>query len=140
MYFHGPAYQVVGAAWRAGDGAAARMAADLPAGHDPTTGATVTGPRLAELCFQTAGLWEAGTRGRLALPLHVGRVRLLAEAVESGDLVAVSREVGDGFDCTVLDPAGRVLLRMTDYRTVPLPEPLPEDVAAPIRSTMDGQS
>ena len=29
---------------------------------------TLTGPRLVELCFQAAGLWEAGREGRLALP------------------------------------------------------------------------
>ena len=30
LYFHGPAYQVVGEAWQHGDGAASRFAADLP--------------------------------------------------------------------------------------------------------------
>ena len=99
---------------------------------------TLTGPRLVELCFQTAGLWEAGKTGRLALPLHVGTLQLLAETVEGDDLTAVVTPAGDGFDCAVLDAAGRVLLRLADYRTVPLPQPLTDDVRAPIASTMDG--
>ena len=44
----------------------------------------LTGPRLVELCFQTAGLCEAGTDGRLALPLHVGAVRLDGSARGTG--------------------------------------------------------
>jgi NAD(P)-dependent dehydrogenase (short-subunit alcohol dehydrogenase family) len=138
LYFHGPAYQVVGSAWRLGDGAAGRFAAGLPANHDPAAGPVLAGPRLIELCFQTAGLWEAGTHGRLALPMHVGRVRLLAQPVEQGDLVAVAQPVGDGFACAVLDGAGRVVLRLDDYRTIPLPEPVAADVHGPIRSVMDG--
>ena len=73
LYFHGPAYQVVGEAWQHGDGAASRFAADLPPQVD---GAVLIGPRLVELCFQTVGLLEAGTDGHLALPMHVGAVRL----------------------------------------------------------------
>ena len=137
LYFHGPAYQVVASAWGTGGGAAGRFATGLPAGHDPAAGPTLTGPRLVELCFQTAGLWEAGKTGRLALPLHVGTLQLLAETVEGDDLTAVVTPAGDGFDCAVLDAAGRVLLRLADYRTVPLPQPLTDDVRAPIASTMD---
>jgi hypothetical protein len=137
LYFHGPAYRVVGSAWGTGTGAAARFAADLPTGHDPATGPVPSGPRLTELVFQTAGLWEAGRYGRLALPLRVGRVQLLGEPVESGELVAVVEPVGDGFDGTVSDGTGRVILRVSGYRTVPLPEPVPAEVRAPIQSTMD---
>jgi len=138
LYFHGPAYQVVSSAWQHGSAAAARFAADLPANHEPTTDSAVLGPRLVELCFQTAGLWEAGVHGRLALPLHVGRVRLLAEPVETGSLVAVTRPAGDGFAGAVVDADGQVVLRLDDYRTVPLPEPIAEDVRAPIRSVFGG--
>ncbi|HET8680962.1 MAG TPA: polyketide synthase dehydratase domain-containing protein, partial [Micromonosporaceae bacterium] len=137
LYFHGPAYQVVGEAWRHGEGAAARFATGLPAGHDPATGPTVTGPRLVELCLQAAGLWEAGTQGRLALPLHIGRVRLLADPVEGGDVVAVAHATGTGFDCAVRDGAGRVMLRLEDYRTIAMPQPVDDDVCRPIRSVMN---
>ena len=36
----------------------------------------VATPRLIELCFQTAGIWELGTTGRMALPSHIDRVEL----------------------------------------------------------------
>ena len=144
LYFHGPAYQVVGSAWRQGDGAAARLAADLPAQFTPGgTGATdeptLTGTRLVELCFQTAGLLEAGTEARLALPSHVEALRLYAVPAEGPDLVATARPNGRrGFDCVVCDAAGTVVLRVEGYGTVPLPDPLPADVHAPIRSAMRG--
>ncbi len=132
LYFHGPAYQVVGGAWRHEDGIAARFAADLPA----QAGApTLIGPRLVELCFQTAGLWEAGRDGRLALPLHVDSVRIAAEPTEHTDLVATARPGRDGgFDCVVHGADGRVVLRVDGYRTVPLPEPVPDDVRTAIRA------
>jgi hypothetical protein len=137
LYFHGPAYQVVGSAWGTGEGAAGRFASGLPAAFDPVAGPVISGPRLTELFFQTAGLWEAGRYGRLALPLHVGRVRLLAEPAEREGIVAVVRPDGDGFAGSVLDPTGQVLLRIEDYRTIPLPNPVPDDVRVPIQSTMD---
>jgi hypothetical protein len=136
LYFHGPAYQVVGSAWRHAEGAAGRFAARLPAQADAPT---LTGARLVELCFQTAGLWEAGTEGRLALPLHVDAVRLYAAPVESPDLVAIARPDGrGGFDCVVRDGEGATVLRVEGYRTVPLPDPLPADIQTPIRSAMSG--
>jgi hypothetical protein len=136
LYFHGPAYRVVGSAWRQGDGVAARFADDLPNQADAPT---VTGPRLVELCFQTAGLWEAGRQRKLALPGHVDAVRLGAEPAESAGLLATARPDGrGGFDCVVRDDDGAVVLRVDGYRTVRLPDPLPDDVCAPFRSVMDG--
>ncbi|WP_157441918.1 SDR family NAD(P)-dependent oxidoreductase, partial [Actinoplanes awajinensis] len=136
LYFHGPAYQVVGSAWRHGDGAAARFATDLAA---PAGEPTVVGPRLVELCFQTAGLWEAGRQGRLALPAHVGAVRLGGDPAEHAGLLATVRPDGrGGFDCVVRDDDGAVVLCVDGYRTVELPDALPEDVCAPFRSVMHG--
>ena len=134
MYFHGPAYQVVGAAWQHHDGAAGRFAADLPAQVD---GPLLTGPRLVELCFQTVGLLEAGTDGHLALPMHVGAVHLAGCPQERAGLVATVRRDGNGgFDCIVRDDDGMPVLRLDGYRTVTLPDPPPEDVVAPIRAVM----
>ena len=134
LYFHGPAYQVVGEAWQHGDGAAGRFAADLPPQVD---GAVLTGPRLVELCFQTVGLLEAGTDGHLALPMHVGAVRLNGCPEERAGLVATVRRDGNGgFDCDVHDDDGTLVLRLDGYRTVALPDPPPEDVVAPIRAVM----
>jgi acyl transferase domain-containing protein len=138
LYFHGPAYQVVGAAWRHDGAAAARLATDLPPAHQPPQAPTVLDPRVLELCFQAAGLWEAGTAGRLALPRYVGRVLPLADPAPGARLVALARPVDGGFDCTVVDGRGATVLRMADYRTVPLAEDLPADVHAAIRAGMTG--
>ncbi|MGO9284859.1 MAG: SDR family NAD(P)-dependent oxidoreductase [Mycobacterium sp.] len=134
LYFHGPTYQVVGSAWKCGDGAAARLAADLPPQVEEQL---LIGPRLVELCFQTVGLFEAGTEGRLALPLHVDAVRLNGRPAERAGLVATARPDGHGgFTCTVRDDAGALVLRVDGYRTVPLPDPPPADVVAPMHSIM----
>ena len=69
FYFHGPAYQVVESAWRDGDGPSARLAGSLPDDRSPADAPLALAPRLVELCFQTAGLWEAAHDNRLALPL-----------------------------------------------------------------------
>ncbi len=136
LYFHGPAYQVVSAAWRHGAGAAARFAADLPPQVD---GPVLTGPRLVELCFQAVGLLEAGTDGVLALPLHVGAVRLNGQPEERPGLVAtVRRGVGGSFTCAVHDEEGTPVLQLDGYRTVALPDAPPADVVRPIRTVLGG--
>ena len=58
VYFHGPAYQVVERAWRDGNRIIGLMAKNLPSNHYPPERPTLAAPRLIELCFQTAGLWE----------------------------------------------------------------------------------
>jgi NAD(P)-dependent dehydrogenase (short-subunit alcohol dehydrogenase family) len=137
-FFHGPAYQVIDAAWRAGDRPAALFAADLPANHVPSDQPTQAAPRLIELCFQTAGLWEMGREGRMALPTHVTRAVVLGSAGEAADgpLTVTAQQGPEGFDCTVTDPSGSVLVRLEGYRTVTLPQPLADDVQAPIRTVM----
>ncbi len=141
LYFHGPAYQVVAEAWRDDGAAAGRLAAHLPADHQPAGSPTLLGPRLEELCFQVAGLWEAGREGRLALPAHVDRLTVLGElaAGESEGVVAIARPVaGESgrFDCEVRDADGRVLLRLDGYRTVPLPGGLPDQVRLPLSAVL----
>ena len=136
LYFHGPAYQVVGSAWKQGDGAAARFAAELPPQVDAPL---LVGPRLAELCFQIVGLFEAGTEGHLALPLHVGAVRVNGQPEERAGLVATAHRDGQGgFTCTVHDADGTLVLRLDGYRTVALPDPPLADVIAPIRAVIGG--
>jgi NADP-dependent 3-hydroxy acid dehydrogenase YdfG len=138
MYFHGPAYQVVGSAWRSGDGPVAQLAADLPDNHAPGDQPTQAAPRLVELCFQAAGLWEAGREGRLALPTHVGRLVVTGAAGEdaAAPLVASARPGADGFDCVVTDAEGSVIVQLEGYRTIALPQELAEDVRAPLGAVM----
>ena len=74
VYFHGPAYQVLERAWQDNGHLVGRFAGELPADHEPASQPTEIAPRLIELCFQTAGVWELATEGRMALPTHVDRV------------------------------------------------------------------
>ena len=111
--------------------------------HDPADLPTVLAPRLVELCFQTAGLWEAGRTGRLGLPAHVERVLVVGSPPPdgaTGRVYAVARPVpagdGEAFDCTVLDGDGRVILRVEGYRTVALPGAIPPDVRGPLQTVM----
>jgi acyl carrier protein len=136
---HGPAYQVLDAAWRHDGGAVGRLARHLPADHQPAGSPTTTEPRLAELCFQTVGLWDIGQAGRLALPAHADLIRTLRRPASDGPLFAVVHPASDGsFDCRVVDSAGDVLVRIDGYRTVPLPGGVADDLQRPIRAAMRG--
>ncbi|MFG2006793.1 SDR family NAD(P)-dependent oxidoreductase [Spirillospora sp. NPDC048911] len=136
LYFHGPAFQVVFAAWRHGEGAAARMAGDLPAVTDQDEPHLTLSPRLVELCFQAAGLWEAGSHGRLALPHRVGRIRMFRIGLPGPLHARIVPRPGDpeqlGFDCVVLDAEGDVVLRVEGYRTIALPG----EISAELRSRL----
>jgi hypothetical protein len=121
FYFHGPAYRVLDGVWTEGGRAVGRMSATLPPNHAPEGAPTVLEPRLLELIFQTAGIWEERATGRLALPQRVGRVDLFARAAGSAELYAVTHAAGEGFDAEVRDETGRVILALSGYRTVALP-------------------
>jgi hypothetical protein len=136
VYFHGPAYRVVEKAWRSNGEAVGRFSASLPPDHEPAAGATLVAPRLIELCFQTAGLLEMGTRGTMGLPLHVERVRLLREPTEKGTLFALVRPEGAGFEARVVDEEGRVHLVLEGYQTVELPAAVDEEDLASFRAVM----
>jgi hypothetical protein len=137
VYFHGPAYQVLDAAWREDGRVVGRLASELPPNHDPAARATVTAPRLVELCFQAAGMWELGTAGRMALPTHVDRVLPFAAAEPAGPAYAVVTPREDGAsDAEVVGPDGAVLVRLEGYRTIELPGGPPDDALAPIREAL----
>jgi acyl transferase domain-containing protein/acyl carrier protein len=140
VFFHGAAYQVMGEGWQYDGGAVGRFAAGLPAGHVPQTDPTATEPRLAELCFQTAGMWEIGQTGQMALP---SRADLIVTVGRPGSLepaaplfAVVHPATGGGFDCRVVDSNGDVLVRMDGYRTAPVPGLLADDQLGPIRAAM----
>jgi len=144
LYFHGPAYQVVERAWRHNGSVAGVLPRELP--RDLPLGArgTLTDPRLIELCFQTAGVWEAGKTGRMGLPRHIHRITLGQrgeDPSDAGRLVAVVTP-GEGgeeasYDAYVADEAGRIYLTVSGYSTVQHPDPLAEDVRRPLREAMD---
>jgi acyl transferase domain-containing protein len=121
FYFHGPAYQVLDRVWTDGDAALGRMPATLPPNHAPEGAPTVLDPRLVELCFQTAGIWEMRKSGRFALPRRIDRVDLVGAPEPGGRVQAVTRADGDGFEAEAVDDQGRVIVALRGYRTIPLP-------------------
>jgi NAD(P)-dependent dehydrogenase (short-subunit alcohol dehydrogenase family) len=138
VYFHGPAYQVLDRAWRDNGHTVGRLASELPPDHAPAESPIEIAPRLIELCFQTAGVWELGTAGRMALPTRVERVIRYAGADEPGVLTAVvtPRDGSDCIDAEVVDEAGNVRVRLEGYRTIELPGGIDAGALAPIRAAM----
>jgi len=124
FYFHGPAYQVVGCAWRSGDHVVARLADSLPEAHHPPELPLVTRPRLLELAFQAAGAQEMAEHGTLGLPSRIARVRF-APGDASGCLAVVEPRASREAACVaVVDREGRVLVSLEGYETIALPDPL----------------
>ncbi len=123
LFFHGPAYRVLDRVHLDGSHAIGWLAAGLPANTDPVPAVELVRPRWIELCFQTAGIWELKTRGRLALPEAVDRVQIYSQPGASEKLFALveAREDGNGFDAQVVDERGAVYIQLQGYRTVSLP-------------------
>jgi NAD(P)-dependent dehydrogenase (short-subunit alcohol dehydrogenase family) len=121
-YFHGPAYQVMAGAF-VGDGlAVAPLAQPLPADTHPADVPLRMLPRLIELAFQTAGIYEMQTAGRMALPLALEKVAVLATPAATEALFARVQVRPDGrFDVSVVDAGGTVYVALTGYQTVALP-------------------
>jgi hypothetical protein len=131
VYFHGPAYQVVERAWMDENRIVGLNAGNLPANHHPAERSTRMAPRLIELCFQTAGLWEISGQGRMGLPHHIDSVRVWGAPDNSdqtadqpdGRLYAVVTHNADpgSFDAEVVDAAGNRYVELCGYRTVGQP-------------------
>jgi 3-oxoacyl-(acyl-carrier-protein) synthase/acyl carrier protein/NAD(P)-dependent dehydrogenase (short-subunit alcohol dehydrogenase family) len=138
LYFHGPAYRVMKSSWREGDEVVGLFAANLPANHRPDNMATLVSPRLIELCFQTAGMWELATQARMGLPYRVDRLSILKPSEPAqARLHSVVTPNGDGgFDACVVDEKGNVWLSLFGYRTMALPEPVDEALLKPLRAAM----
>ena len=138
VFFHGPAYQVIDEAWHSGRTAVAALARTLPAAHVPASTTIMTEPRLAEACFQTAGLWEIGQAGRMALPAHTDAGHPAAQAaVWPVSALRDGPAAADGaFDCRVVDGEGDVVLRVDGYRTISVDSPLPAEPQAAIHDAM----
>ena len=125
IYFHGPAYQVLEKAWWDGQQIIGLLAKDLPPNHDPAELPTITAPRLIELCFQTAGVWELGVQGRMGLPQQVRQISFFrTPELAAGRLYAVvTPNVGQkSFAAEILDDKGNCHLSLEGYQTVALPD------------------
>ena len=63
---------MLGRAWREGVRIVGQMAKGLPDQHQPPDLPTLVAPRLIELCFQTAGLWEIAGAAWACLNMFAG--------------------------------------------------------------------
>jgi NAD(P)-dependent dehydrogenase (short-subunit alcohol dehydrogenase family) len=123
VYFHGPAYRVLEGAWREDDRIVGQMAGNLPVHHQPSEQPILVAPRLIELCFQTAGLWEMGMQGRMGLPQYVHEIRFFerADLIENQLHAVVTAASNGSFDADIVNPAGKRYLHLGGYRTIALP-------------------
>ena len=124
IYFHGPAYQVLERVQVDGNQAIGLLAENLPPNCNPADAPELIAPRLIELCFQTAGVWEIHTKQQMALPLAIGHVSAYRQEAEAtGRLYAIVEAVDDGavFNAQVVDEVGNVFVELLGYRTVLLP-------------------
>lgn len=129
LYFHGPAYRVIEKAWWDGTRMIGRLAAGLKSNHIPESLPTIMSPRLIELCFQTAGLWEIASRSRMGLPQHLDSVSVLAPEPVGVELFAVvTPDPNRGmFDADVVDANGQRYVHLSGYRTVEVPNDFSEE-------------
>jgi hypothetical protein len=139
IYFHGPAYQVLERAWWDGNRMIGMLAKNLPANHHPAELPTVMSPRLIELCFQTAGLWEIGKEGSMGLPRLVNCVTAPCGAtLPDTRLYAVITPdpVSGSFDAEVVDASGKRYVQLSGYRTVATPNAVNADQLKALRNVM----
>jgi len=125
LYFHGPAYQVLERAWWDGSRMIGSMAKNLRNNHHPSELPTSIAPRLIELCFQTAGIWEMGTQSRMGLPQHIDRVASFLHEPEPSQTplyaVVTPNTKRGTFDAYVVDKKGNRYVELTGYRTIATP-------------------
>jgi hypothetical protein len=140
VFFHGPAYRVLERAWLDENRMIGEMFRSLPPNHQPAERPLLMAPRLIELCFQTAGLWELATLGRFGLPLHIDQVSVMRPPeLAEGHLFAVvtpNPERGS-FDAEVVDVKGHRHVHLVGYRTVAMPVPLDPRLLRPMQAAME---
>jgi acyl transferase domain-containing protein/NAD(P)-dependent dehydrogenase (short-subunit alcohol dehydrogenase family)/acyl carrier protein len=140
VYFHGPAYQILDAAWCAEGRVVGQMRTDLPPNHQPENRTLILDPRLIELCFQTAGAWEIGVTGSMALPRRIKRLAMHTEPgqdIRAAHAVVTPHAGGSSFDAAVIDESGRVILALENYESIEYPGAIEESRLAPFRAAMD---
>ena len=146
LYFHGPAYQVVERAWWDGHRIIGLMAKGLPANHLPPELPTIIAPRLIELCFQTAGLWEMGVQGSMGLPQHIDCVSsssllVTPESAETRFYAVVTPDPPRGsFDAEVVDAKGNHYLQLSGYRTVAVPSAVDAERLKELQAVMSRET
>jgi hypothetical protein len=144
LYFHGPAFQVLEGVQRSGETVLGKLNKRAPSitneGQE-----LISTPVLVELCMQTAGIWEAGSTGALALPHSIGELRLYPLIPNGVPIYAAVTPSQDAegqfsFDAQVVDAKGRVYLELDNYRTSPLPYTVDEQLLLPLRGLMKDEN
>jgi hypothetical protein len=124
-FFHGPAYQVIERARVSEHECVALMAHDLGPNTEPLNAESVMAPRLMELCFQAAALWNTKVKNAMAFPLGFEAVTAYRqpEEAEGRRLYCVCKTHNDGesFDARVTDEAGSLFVELKSYLTVSRP-------------------
>ncbi|KAA3624391.1 MAG: SDR family NAD(P)-dependent oxidoreductase, partial [Bacteroidetes bacterium] len=137
LYFHGPAYQVIEQSWKEKGELVGLYAKDLPANHDPESLDTYAMPRLIELCFQVAGLWEMGAKSTMGLPARIDRLQVYKYPSNSRTrLYAVVEEENGTYNAKIVDKKGEVYLAVSGYATVELGAVTDEKLLEPIQKVM----
>ena len=136
LYFHGPAFQVLDGVQNSEGTVLGRLNKNLP----PATsdGRRLSTPTLVELCFQTAGIYEAGATGVLALPQSIGSLHIYRDDIRDTPIFAevTPLHAKDGslsFNARVLDENGNIYLEIKNYHTSPLPYAAEPGLIAPLK-------
>ena len=140
LYFHGPAFQVLEGVQRSGDSVLGKLNKKLPAFTNGEH-ALLSTPTLVELCFQTAGIWEIGKTGIMALPRSIESLTLYRQNVNGAAIYAEVKPFRSGngelhFDARVVDSKGRLYLELKEYCTTPLPVTVEPNLLAPLKELM----
>ncbi|WP_448335157.1 polyketide synthase dehydratase domain-containing protein, partial [Bellilinea sp.] len=143
LYFHGPSFQVLEGVQRDGGKVLGKVRESLPSiTEQPVT--LVTMPILLEAILQTAGVWEAGATGTLALPRSIGKLVLYRNRPQPGKPLfaeVVPMRLSDGsvsFDARLVDENGTLYLEVKDYRTVALPYSVDAALLKPMKLLVNG--
>jgi hypothetical protein len=119
------------------------LAPGLPDECSPADVATIIGPRLIELCFQTAGLWEIAAEGRMGLPWQVAELSWLRapEGAEQSFYALVKPDLDKKtFDAEVVDAAGNRYLRLVGYRTAEISSGIDSDPLKALHDAVASQT
>jgi len=126
-------------AWWDGRRMIGLLANDLPSNHHPPNLPTLMAPRLIELCFQTAGLWEMGMQDRMGLPRHLDWVSSspVQEPVNARMYAVVTPgPVQGAFQAEVVDAKGNRYVHLRGYRTVATPSAVDAERVKALRALL----
>lgn len=140
VYFHGPAFQVLAGVQRNDEYVLGKLQPDFTEGSNQLMQLS-SHPMLIELCFQTAGVYEIGAKGKMCLPHSVGALRIYPNQVNGRNVYAFvkPRTILDDeqvFDAWVVDEDGKVYLEIKDYRTVQLDDKLDASLVSPFKQVL----